>query len=165
VDVVDVEVVGVEPVERPLNLRPDVLAPQPRIVGTGLAAPVEREVHLRGDHVILALALREPLADVLLTFPVRRPVHVGGVDEVYPVVRRRVEEFVRLLAARLDDDAVRLSSEAPRPEAELGDVETRVTEPSVVHTQPTRSVGIKRRDPVSADRGTPDLMFKSIPRG
>jgi hypothetical protein len=118
VDVVEVEIVRVQPVEGPLYLGADVFASQSRIVRTGFAPPIEREVHLRGDDEILPVVVVQPLADVALRFSVRRPVDVRGVEEVDAPLPRRVEQFVGLLAVRLDD-AAGLPAEAPRAVTEL----------------------------------------------
>ena len=118
VDVVEVEIVRIETVQCPLDLGADVLAAQAGVVGTGLAATVEGEVHLRGDNEILAVVIVEPLADVRFAGPVRIAVDVGSIDEVDAALPRRIEQVVGLLAVGLDD-AAGLPAEAPGTETEL----------------------------------------------
>ncbi len=127
VDVVEVDVVGVEPVERPFDLRSNVLA---REILVELA--LHRPIHLAGDHDVLAFVVVEPLADP--AFALAAAVAIGGVNEVDPVVPRRVEQVVCLLAGRLDGSVFRLEAEPPRPEAELGHLCPGRTKRLVVHS-------------------------------
>jgi len=109
VNVVEVEVVGPEPVERPLDLRADGLS---REVLRSRA--VHRPVNLRGDDDRLAVDAVEPVADPAFARPVDAVV-VGGVDEVAPEIVGGVQEVERLLAVRLHG-SVGLLSEPPRSE-------------------------------------------------
>ncbi len=82
VELVQVDVVGLQPPQRRFAGPPDVQRGQEGVVGP----VVHRPVQLRGDHRLLAptAALGEPASDDLLgpALPLAPPVHVGRVEEV-----------------------------------------------------------------------------------
>src|SRR4051794_33116779 len=123
---VEVDVVGLQPLERTVTRKADVARRQERVVG-----PVaHRAEQLRGDDSLLAAtaALREPPADDLLgdAFALLPPVDVGAVEEVDAVLDGAVHDPVRVILARL-------RPEVHGAEDEAGDGQTGAAEVRVLH--------------------------------
>jgi len=129
----------------------DVLASQPGVVRTGLAATVEGKVDLRGEDDVLAvnIAVLEPLADPLLAGAVGIAVDVRGVDEVDPVIPGGVEQFVGLLAVGFNG-AVAFLSKRQVPKQSLETVVPVL--PSVVYSMGTGSSAECKTDGEAAIR-------------
>jgi hypothetical protein len=80
-DLVQVDPVGPQARQARLDRTED---PAPR-VATAVGAVTHREVDLGGEHDVVTPALQRPSHNVL---GLARGVHVGGVDEVDPLVER-----------------------------------------------------------------------------
>ena len=142
VDLVQVDVVGLQPAQARLDLAHQ---PAPAVAAlVGVLA--HRPVRLGRQHDVLAAAL-QGLADDLLGLP--RRVHVGGVDDVDPGVERRVD----------DPDGVVVVGVAPRAEhhraeRERADLDAGTAERAHLHAaQPAPCLGQRRaRYPSQASR-------------
>jgi hypothetical protein len=86
VNLVEVDPVGLKPLQRVLDLLDDPAAGVATLVGV-LA---HRHVHLAGEHDVVALAARQGLADDDLGLAAG--VDVGGVYEVDPGIQRAVDD-------------------------------------------------------------------------
>ena len=117
VALVEVDVVGPQPVERGVELLVDLLAREPA-VGLG-----HREVDLGGEDVVLADEVREDLAPGRLGGP--HAVDVGGVEEVDPGVERGAGAGLGVLA--LDPGPVC----EPGAQRDLRDLDPRLAEAPV----------------------------------
>jgi hypothetical protein len=136
VDLVQVDPVRVQPLERALDLADDPAARVPELV----RIVAHRPVHLGGQDHVLAPAAGQRLAHYLLRLAPR--VHVGGVDEVDPRVERAVD----------DPDALVVVGVAPRAEhhraqAERTDLDSGTSQRSVVHAGDRTATGclLRRR--------------------
>ncbi len=114
VDVEDVDVIGVEPVEQGVDAVADVLAVRAAAVRVAVA---DLPVHLRGDRVALPVALGEPVADPALA--VAAAVHVGGVDVATAGGLVGVEQLVGALLVDLHVPRLGHAAEPPRAELEF----------------------------------------------
>ena len=120
---IQVHVVGLQALQRGVDLLVDLLRRQPAVDGRHF------EVHLRGEHVIGALVPGQHLSEQRL----RRAaaVDVGGVDEVDPRVERRLHACLGLFAL----DPARIGQ--PRAEADLGHLDVAGAELAEVHAPET----------------------------
>ncbi len=117
VDLIEVHVVGSQPLEAGIDGRAHVLAAQAPVVG---ALP-HRVEDLRGQHDVLAVAL-EGRADDLLASSAR--VHVGRVDEVDTQLEGALDDRDGLLL--LDDPLPPIGrAKAHRSQADLTDARAR----------------------------------------
>ena len=122
VHLVEVDPVGVQALERRLDLAED---PAPRVARlVGVVA--HRAVELRREDDVVAPPAGERLADDLLRLAAR--VDVGGVDEVDPRVERAVDDPDALVVVGLAPGA-----EHHRPEAEGADVDAGAREGALFH--------------------------------
>ena len=121
VDLVQVDVVGVEPAEALLALADDPAARVALHVGVGAHVAVD----LGRQHDVVAAAL-DRLGDDRLRLTGR--VHVGGVDEVDPGVERGVHDVDRLVVV-----GVAPRAEHHRPEAERADADPGPADHAVFH--------------------------------
>ena len=126
VHLVEIDVIGLQPLERAFAGLPDVKRGELRVV----RSVAHWVVDLRREDDLLAppAALREPASDDLLgpPFAALPAVDVGGVEEVDPEVERLVHDDERVGLARL-------RTEVHRAEAKPADAETRATEADVAH--------------------------------
>jgi hypothetical protein len=118
VTLIEVDVVGVQPRERRVQLLEDLVA------GETLSV-VRREEQLRREDVRVARAVGEHFAQKLFRAAAR--VDVGGVDEVDPDLERLRDASFGLIAW----DAATVGQ--PRAEADLRDLELARAEPAVAH--------------------------------
>jgi hypothetical protein len=116
VDVKDVDVVGAQALEAVLHLPADVFP----VEAAGVWPLAGREVHLRGDHVVVAVPVGEPLADPALARPVA--VDVGGVDEATARRGVGVQQVVCGLAVGLQAAGSGLAAKAPGAEGDFADL-------------------------------------------
>src|SRR5690606_7789008 len=125
VELVEVDVVRLEPLEAGVHGPADVDRGELVVVGPDLAVGAHVPVHLGGDDDLVppAAALGEPVADDALgaALVLTPAVDVGGVEEVDPGVQRRVYDGV---AAGL----VGLRTEVHRAEDESADLESGASE-------------------------------------
>jgi hypothetical protein len=130
VELVDVDVVGLEPLEARVHRPPDVEGGQLVVVRPGGAVAGHVAVDLGGEDGLVAMrgALREPVADDLLgTALVLAPaVHVGGVEEVDARVEGRIHD-------RVGVGLIGLRAEVHGAEDESADLESGASELRVLH--------------------------------
>jgi len=126
VDLVEVDVVGVQSVEARARLVEDVLAGEPLSV----RPVVHSAVHLRRDGEFLAVALGDGLPENLLALAVR--VDVRRVEEGDPEVERPVDHFERLLV--IVEHPGLLAPEVHTAETETRDLQAGLSESRVFHT-------------------------------
>ncbi len=130
VDLVEVQVVGLEPLQAAVHLVDDVSAAQPRLVDAGRHAPA----HLAGQHHLAAVhpQVLEGLAQQ--PFAGAHGIDVGGVEEVHAAFERAPHQGGRLrllLAADGLPDA--LAAEGHGAEAQLRDQRSGPAEGSIAH--------------------------------
>ena len=91
VRVIQIDVVGLQPLERGMRLAADVVGPQ-------VAVRIATAADLRGEHDLVAVAaVFQPAPEDRLRPAMLEQVGVGGVDEVAPCRRVGVEDLARLL--------------------------------------------------------------------
>ena len=123
VALVEVDVVGLQPLQRGVDLLVDLLAREAAV------APAHREVDLGRERERVARVAGEDLAPGALGRAAA--VHVGGVEERDAGVERRARARLGLLAA----DAARVGQ--PRAERDDRDLEFRVAELTMFHAAST----------------------------
>jgi hypothetical protein len=139
VDLVEVDVVGLQPAQAGLHRIHDVAARGAAVVGPRAHVAID----LGGDdHVLSAYAqVLQALAQQLLGLA--EGVDVGCVDEVDPGPQRAADDVVhRLLAERADRLPHALlgrAAEGHGPEADLGDEEAGAAELVVAHGESSRA--------------------------
>jgi hypothetical protein len=142
VALVEVDVIGAEACERLIDLLQHLPAREPVV----LAAVVHREVPLRREHVRVARAGLQHLAEERLCLAER--VHIRGVDEVDARGEGGIDAGSRLVVA--DAPTVR----EPGAEADFGHLELAVSDPPVPRGNDrskngTRAVGASEYRPQS----------------
>ena len=130
-DLVEVDVVELEPLQRRVDRREHVLTREPAAVLAGHRPTV----HLRRDDVLLARA-EEPLEDTAGHNLARTlVVDVGGVEEDDPAIHRAADD--RLCVGLVESPGTLLAlAVAHHPEADAGDAQPGVAEIHVVHEAP-----------------------------
>ncbi len=134
VDLVEVDMVELEPIEAGVDLVEDVPARSARAVGPGVHPP-ER---LGGDHHLAArnVQVLERLAEDLLGLAI--VIDVGGIDEVDAGVERCLDQRIGLVLRELADaapDTLAAAAEGHRAEAQFGDDEAGAAEVVVAHAK------------------------------
>ena len=116
---IEVDLVGLEALERGVELLFNLRSRQPAIVG------VHREEGLGREHIAVARAVLERLPEE--AFGRAIAIDVGGVDEIDALVERGVEAAPR--GVGLDAHAI----SEPRAEGDVGHVQVRAAELALVH--------------------------------
>lgn len=132
VDLVEIDIVGAEPVQRLVDRVEDIRAHEPR--RPAAAEPVVRRAadHLgRQHHAVAVVARLHPRADdalgASLRFGFRRDrIELGRVDEVDAVLEREVELDVAVGLGVL-------LAEGHRPEADFRDKDAGAAKPALFH--------------------------------
>ena len=152
VRLVEVDVVGAEPLEASLDGALDVVAIERGATGThrGLEPAARRPRHLGGHHDRVAPPVGEPLPADLLARPrvagIRgHGVDLGDVDEVDP----RVEGLVEAGEARR---LVGHAAEGHRAETQLGNHQARSAESSLLHGTVRQALALGREETASYQR-------------
>jgi hypothetical protein len=124
VQLVEVEVVGLEPAQRGLDRAHDV---PPGAAGAEVVAvdPLHVHAELGGQHDVVAPAL-EGGAEQLLRGAVRGAVDVRGVEQRYPGVERRIDDLAGAVR-------VELAAEVVAADADNGHDQARRTQSAVAH--------------------------------
>ena len=125
-DVVEVEVVGLQPLQRAFDLLLDVQSRHTGIVGP----PAHRIEELGGDDGVLALTLQR---DTQHRFRGAADIGIGRVEEVHARIERGVHHLRRTLL-------VGAIAEGHRAQADLGDFQAGTAEVAVVHGAAPREV-------------------------
>src|SRR6266545_40286 len=145
VEIVEVDVVDAEPLERCLARPPDmcraaVYASVAWFIGAN-------EAEFRGQYDILAAARDRPADELLVG---EGTIHIGGIEEVHSELQRAMDRLDRL-------DLVGLSVDfrhAHAAQADLGDFRTLPPQPACLHESWTSVTKVRRR-PSLGKRLTP----------
>ena len=132
VDLVEVDIIGAEPLQAGIHLGQDRFAREARAVGAGPHAMID----LGGDHDFLAPdeVLQRP-PDDFLAGPVR--IHVGGVEEIDAEIERHADQRAALgLGQRPGMGAALRLAETHAAEAQAGHIKTGSAELHIVHGTP-----------------------------
>src|SRR6185437_7421451 len=143
VALVEIDVVGLEPTQRVIDLLEDLASGEPLVL-TGV---VHREEELRREHVGITGPVLEGVSEELLSGAAT--VDVRRVDQVHAYLARPVVAGPRGIV--LDPDAVG----QPAPERDLGDLKIAGAQLAVAHTPlvPDRGGSASQR-PVAASRSS-----------
>lgn len=141
VHLVEIEPVGLQALERGLDLLHDPASRVARLIGI-LA---HRAVELRREHDVLAPPAAQGLADDLLGLPAR--VHVVGVDEVDPGIQCTVDDADARVVVGLAPGAEHHGAEAERTHADAG-----TTEGSLIHISHVTAAATASNRATRADR-------------
>jgi hypothetical protein len=128
VDLVEIDVVGLEAPEARLDLAHDVDPRGPRVVEVAVA---HGEACLRGEHYLPSDAF-EGVADEALALP--PAVDVGRVDEVDALVQGETDHLGRGLLVQVA--YVHLAAELHRSERELAYDKAGVAQSTIFHASP-----------------------------
>ncbi len=123
-DLIEVDIVGPEPLQAGVDLGENMLAAEPEAVRPSCRGIVGAEAHLGRDHQVVAALAREPAAEDLLRSA--EAVDIGGVDEIAAGLDETVEHFP---AERL----VGLAAEGHGAQAKLADLEAGPAQKAVFH--------------------------------
>jgi len=145
VDLIQVDVPGIQSFETVLAGFEDMFSPQAHVVDIarslgGFLAHGAPDFGGDDDVLSVGVGLTQGVPQDFLGFTVG--VDVGGVEKIYPGVQRRLDHVV---GQGLTDfpDVVELRSERHCSETEFGDFQTRVAQAVVLHAVPSGRIRVR----------------------